>query len=147
MCPNSERWRKTTHLKSQQNSISHSVRLSQRWCSAATKPAIERPTAQAVCLVALRAKSVALWSSLAASGVRPPHSTISLRTSARYAWMMTIVWRMPSYMVWLEGGGRTFMKAPKMARGERLACPRSQEWQYCPAPQNPLGWWSQRLPC
>ncbi len=36
-----------------------SVKLSHRWRSAATEAAIERPTARAVCLVALRAKSVA----------------------------------------------------------------------------------------
>ncbi len=59
-----------------------SVRFSHKWRSAATEPAIERPTARAVCLVALRAKSVALRSSLAASGVRPVPSSISLRTSA-----------------------------------------------------------------
>ncbi len=41
-----------------------SVRLSHKWRSAATEPAIECPTARAVCLVALRAKSVALCSSL-----------------------------------------------------------------------------------
>ncbi len=28
-----------------------------------------------------------------------------------------------SYMVWLEGGGGTSMKALEMARGKRLACP------------------------
>ncbi len=59
-----------------------SVRLSHKWCSAATEPAIERPMARAVCLVALRAKSVALRSSLTASGVRPVPSYISLSTSA-----------------------------------------------------------------
>ncbi len=37
-----------------------SVRFSHKWRSAATEPAIGRPTARAVCLVALRAKSVAL---------------------------------------------------------------------------------------
>ncbi len=58
-----------------------SVRLSHKWHSAATEPAIERPTARAVCLVAFRAKSVALCSSLTASGVRPVPSAISLRTS------------------------------------------------------------------
>ncbi len=45
-----------------------SVRFSHKWRSAATEPAIERPTARAVCLVALRAKSVALRSSFTASG-------------------------------------------------------------------------------
>ncbi|XP_016304304.1 actin-related protein 10-like [Sinocyclocheilus anshuiensis] len=59
-----------------------SVILSHKWRSAATEPAIEHPIACAVCLVALRAKSVALRSSLTASGVRSPPSSISLRTSA-----------------------------------------------------------------
>ncbi len=59
-----------------------SVRFSHKWHSAATEPAIERPTARAVCLMALRAKSVALHSSLTASGVRPVSSSMSLRTSA-----------------------------------------------------------------
>ncbi len=59
-----------------------SVRLSHRWRSAATEAAIERPTARAVCLVALRAKSVALRSSFTASGVKPVPSSISVRTSA-----------------------------------------------------------------
>ncbi len=36
-----------------------SVRFSHKWLSAATEPTIERPTARAVCSVALRAKSVA----------------------------------------------------------------------------------------
>ncbi len=36
-----------------------SVRFSHKWLSADTEPAMERPTALAVCLVALRAKSVA----------------------------------------------------------------------------------------
>ncbi len=36
--------------------------MSHKWRSAATEPAIECPTARAVCLVALRAKSVALRS-------------------------------------------------------------------------------------
>ncbi len=59
-----------------------SVRFSHKWRSAATEPAIERPTARAVCLVALRAKSVALRSSFTASGVRPVPSSSSLSTSA-----------------------------------------------------------------
>ncbi len=59
-----------------------SVRFSHKWHSAATEPAIEHPTAHAVCLVALRAKSVALRSSFTASGVRPVPSSISLSTSA-----------------------------------------------------------------
>ncbi len=59
-----------------------SVRFSHKWRSAATEPAIEHPTARAVCLVALRAKSVALRSSLTASGVMPVPSSISLRMSA-----------------------------------------------------------------
>ncbi len=59
-----------------------SVRLSHKWRSAATEPAIERPTARPVCLVALRAKSVALRSSFTTSGVRPVPSSISLSTSA-----------------------------------------------------------------
>ncbi len=56
-----------------------SVRLSHRWRSAATEAAIERPMARAVCLVALRAKSVALRSSFTASGVKPVPSSISFR--------------------------------------------------------------------
>ncbi len=48
-----------------------SVRFSHKWRSAATEPAIGRPTVRAVCLVALRAKSVALRSSFTTSGVRP----------------------------------------------------------------------------
>ncbi len=56
-----------------------SVRFSHKWRAAATEPAIGR---RAVCLVALRAKSVALRSSFTASGVRPVPSSISLRTSA-----------------------------------------------------------------
>uniref|UniRef100_A0A9J7X9H1 trypsin n=1 Tax=Cyprinus carpio carpio TaxID=630221 RepID=A0A9J7X9H1_CYPCA len=48
-----------------------SVRLSQRWRSTVTIPAIERPTARAVCLVACSAKSVARRSSFTASGVMP----------------------------------------------------------------------------
>ncbi len=59
-----------------------SVRFSHKWRSAVTEPAIGRPTARAVCLVALRAKSVALCSYFTASGVRPVPSSISLRTSA-----------------------------------------------------------------
>ncbi len=58
------------------------VRFSHKWRSAATEPAIGRPTARVVCLVVLRAKSVALRSSFIASGVRPVPSSISLRTSA-----------------------------------------------------------------
>ncbi len=52
-----------------------SVRFSHKWRSAATEPAIERPTVRAVCLVALR-------SSFTVSGVRPVPSSISLSTSA-----------------------------------------------------------------
>ncbi len=48
-----------------------SVRFSHKWHSAATEPDIGRPTVRAVCLVALRAKSVSLRSSFTASGVRP----------------------------------------------------------------------------
>ncbi len=55
-----------------------SVKLSHKWRSAATESAIERLTARAVCLVALRAKSVALRSSFTASGVRGREATSPL---------------------------------------------------------------------
>ncbi len=61
-----------------------SVRFSHRWHSAATKPVRLRPTTRAVCLVARRAKSVALRSSLRASGItRPPHQSPSVPTFGR----------------------------------------------------------------
>ncbi len=103
-----------------------SVRLSHRWRSAATEATIERPTARAVCLVALRAKSVALRSSFTASGVMDllqdvclvglkdghcvkGHTCLTGRDvglpKARRKW---------SYTAWKEGGGGTSKKELKM---------------------------------
>ncbi len=60
--PNSPVWEMGA-LRSKTFSFSRiSMRLSHRWHSAATEPAIKHPTIQAVCLVALRAKALgAIW--------------------------------------------------------------------------------------